>query len=85
MSKACSNCGSLGARCLDSRTPSGTLPCVPEAICRRRYKCPTCGEKFTTYEVTAEQFSLLAEKGGQHERVQRAVANAIAALMKVTE
>ena len=61
----CVFCGNEepGTRVVDSREADGTI--------RRRRECPTCGQRFTTYERPERVSLLVVKKDGRREEYSR--------------
>ena len=57
----CPACNSSDSRVLDSR------PAQDGASIRRRRECPTCGKRFTTYEVVDTVPIAVVKRDGRHE------------------
>ncbi len=55
---ACSFCGSQHTKTTDTRWVSNRR--------RRRRVCKSCGKRFTTYEITAEQLGLVYQRALNH-------------------
>ena len=49
----CPKCGSENTGCIDSRSGKRKR--------RRRYVCKNCGERFSTYEIYADELKIGAE------------------------
>jgi transcriptional repressor NrdR len=57
----CPCCGSSDSRVLDSR------PANEGASIKRRRECPSCGKRFTTYEIVDSVPIVVIKKDGSHE------------------
>ena len=57
----CPVCGSRDSRVLDSR------PVEEDTSIKRRRECPTCGKRFTTYEVIDTVPVTVIKKNGSRE------------------
>lgn len=57
----CPACGAADSRVLDSR------PTNEGASIKRRRECPTCGKRFTTYEIVDTVPLVVIKKDGSHE------------------
>lgn len=57
----CPACGAADSRVLDSR------PANEGASIKRRRECPSCGKRFTTYEIIDTVPLVVIKKDGSHE------------------
>lgn len=68
----CEMCMSKNIKCIDSRPPSND---VLRYVKRRRYKCLDCGERFTTYEIMADDYN--ERKTEKDKMIDRSVVKAM--------
>lgn len=60
----CKNCGSPKTSVIDSRRSAAFR-------IRRRRKCSNCNHRFTTFEISAEEFALFDIDGAMIAKLQR--------------
>ena len=74
----CPECGSANLICIESR----------ESIShpgrrRRRHKCRDCGARFSTIEITEEEYQELTTKRENHESLRKMRSRAVAKLRRL--
>lgn len=63
----CLSCKSENLKCIDSRIRDKNEK--PYRYRRRRYKCQTCGYRFSTYEVTFKDYFKMKTKSDEFDRI----------------
>lgn len=67
----CLNCKSENLKCIDSRIRDRKKE--PYIYRRRRYKCQTCGERFSTYEVSFRDYYEMKAKSDEFDWLVKAL------------